>query len=267
MKMTKKADIPIRSTKPSLDKICPICRGYGRVIVEDGGQGTVSECECGIWKKRISEGRLRFANIPEAFKDIGLDSFDTNVYSNAESRNKAEIALKCVNYWLSEFEALKEQGIGLYLYSKTKGSGKTRMAVSVANELMNKKNCQVKFCTSLQILNEIKASWDKQNDFSESKLLDFLSTSEVLVIDDFGTEQSDKPWINERFYQIINNRYISKKITIFTSNERLESLKYDGRITDRINERVLQIPFPEESVREVIAKDNFRKFVDGIKKQ
>lgn len=266
MQRTKQTDTQMRSMEHSGNDVCPICGGYGRIIIKDGGQGTVVECGCGIWKKELSESRLRFANIPETFKEIRLNSFDTNAYSTADNRNKAEIALKCANYWLSEFETLKERGMGLYLYSKTKGSGKTRMAVSIANELMHEKGCQVKFCTSLQILNEIKSTWDKQSLGSESSLLDFLSTSEILIIDDFGAEQSDKPWINERFYQIINNRYVDKKITIFTSNERLDLLRYDDRITNRIKERVFQVPFPEESVRDIIAKENMKELVNALKK-
>lgn len=250
-------------SEQSTDDICPICKNVGWVIEPDGGQGTAVECKCGLIKRESMRGRLSFANIPEAFKDIRLDSFRTDVYSDSDSQNKAEIALKCIKYWLSEFESLKERGMGLYLYSKTKGSGKTRMVASIANELMNEKDCQVKFCTSLQILNEIKATWDRQSTGDESSLLDFLSTSEILIIDDFGTEQSDKPWINERFYQIINNRYIDKKVTIFTSNERLDLLKYDERITNRIKERTYQVPFPEDSVREIIAKQNMMELVKG----
>lgn len=210
--------------------------------------------------------RLSFANIPESFKNIRLDSFDVNAYEDARSRNKAETAVKAINYWLNDFESMQERGMGLYLYSETKGSGKTRMAVSIANELMHKKNMQVKFSTSLQILNKIKESWDdRDREYSESKLLDFLYNTNILIIDDFGTEQS-KDWIGERFYQIINSRYVDKKITIFTSNSSLDLLKYDDRITNRIKERTFQIPFPEESVRDAIAKRNIEELVKGIKK-
>lgn len=244
-----------------------MCQGTGwRTYRDENGIVWSEECKCGIRQREIMNNRISFANIPEAFKDISLDSFNINAYNGAESRNKAETATRCVKYWLDNFETLKERGMGLYLYSKTKGSGKTRMAVSIANELMHDKGCQVKFCTSLQILNEIKSTWDKQSGESEGKLLDFLSTSEILIIDDFGTEQSDKPWINERFYQIINNRYVDKKITIFTSNERVDLLKYDDRITNRIKERVFQIPFPEESVRDIIAKNNTKELINGIRR-
>lgn len=243
-----------------------MCGGTGWYSYRDS-DGIVwsEECKCGIRQYEIMKNKLSFANIPETFKGIRLGSFSTKAYSTEESRNKAEIAVKCVKYWFDEFETLKERGMGLYLYSKTKGSGKTRMAVSIANELMHEKGCQVKFCTSLQILSEIKSTWDKQNSGGEGRLLDFLSTSEILIIDDFGAEQSDKSWINERFYQIINKRYVDKKITIFTSNERLDMLKYDDRITNRIKERVFQIPFPEESVRDIIARQNMQELVKGIK--
>lgn len=245
---------------------CPICNGTGWKIINDGGQGLAVECECGLIQKEIAESRMSFANIPSTFKDVRIANFDETLYS-CENKDKVKVAIKCVNHWLNNFDELKEQGMGLYLYSKTKGSGKTRMAVSIANELLLANKVQVKFCTSLQILNEIKSSWERQNEYSESKLLDFLSTSEVLIIDDFGAEQSEKPWINERFYQIINNRYVAKKITIFTSNDRLDLIRYDDRITNRIKERTFQIPFPEESIRDVIAKKNTEKLVREIRKE
>lgn len=253
--------------QPCKNNVCPICHGTGIKVFYKDNIEYMAECECGITQKKIIGDKMAFADIPKSFEDMTMANFDTNVYKTPESRNKAVIVVKGINYWLTHFDAIKERGMGLYLYSRTKGSGKTRMAVSIANELMLKKKCQVKFCTSLQILNEIKASWDRDNEYSENNLLDLFSKCEILIIDDFGTEQSDKPWINERFYQIINNRYIDKKITIFTSNERLDLLKYDDRITNRIKERVFQIPFPEESVRDIIAKQNMEEIIAGIKNE
>lgn len=247
------------------DDECSICHGTGWEIIPDGGQGTCRECKCGLRQRQIMNGRVSFADIPDGFKDVRISNFDETVYKDANSQNKIHTAVKAIKYWLNNFVSMQDRGMGLYLYSDIKGSGKTRMAVSIANELIYGKKIQVKFSTSLQILNEIKASWDRQiRECSESKLLNFLCTSEILIIDDFGTEQA-KDWIGERFYQIINSRYVDKKITIFTSNSRLDLLKYDDRITNRIKERTFQIPFPEESVRDIIAMQNMRELVNGIK--
>lgn len=212
------------------------------------------------------DGRLSFANIPESFKDMQISNFDTNIYKDAESHKRASVAVKAINYWLNEFGSMKERGMGLYLHSNAKGSGKTRMAASIANELIRKKGIQVKFATSLQILQEIKESWNNSSEYSENTLLRHLAMAAVLIIDDFGTEQA-RDWIGEKFYQIINGRYIDKKITIFTSNLSLDSLNYDDRITNRIKERVYQIPFPEESVRDIIARNNLNELIKGIKGQ
>lgn len=249
------------------DSSCPVCNGTGWELVSNEGQGIFRKCRNGCYQKMVMSSRLSFANIPESFKDTRIASFKTDIYSTQNNRNKAVSALRAIKYWLHDFESMKQRGMGLYLYSSVKGSGKTRMAVSIANELIYEKQIQVKFATSLQILNEIKANWDRQGgECSESKLLDFLSTTKVLIIDDFGVENSERDWIREKFYHIINTRYVDKKITIFTSNAKLESLRYDERITNRIKERTYQIPFPDESVRDIIARDNMCELAEMIRR-
>ena len=151
--------------------------------------------------------------------------------------------------------------MGLFIWSRTKGSGKTRIAAGIANELM--KSYAVKFAVSLTILQEIKNTWRRDAEYSESRLLDALNTVDVLIIDDFGVE-SPAAWINDKMYQIINERYINKKVTIFTSNESLDSLRYDDRITNRIKERTYQIAFPEESVRNHIAERNQEEMIEKV---
>ena len=174
-----------------------------------------------------------------------------DVYRNPDSKKTVSDACKIIKTYLDDFKNQKEMGMGLYIWSRTKGSGKTRIAAGIANELI--KSYAVKFAVSLTILQEIKNTWRRDAEYSESRLLDALSTVEVLVIDDFGVERP-ADWINDKLYQIINERYINKKVTIFTSNEALKTLQYDDRITNRIKERTYQIAFPEESVRDHIAE-------------
>lgn len=247
------------------DNKCPYCHDTGYEYMDDGGQGVCRPCRNGCYQNIIMRSRLSFASIPEGFKDTRISDFNTGIYTSQNGRNKATMALKSIDYWLHNFDGMKKRGMGLYLHSNVKGSGKTMMAVGIANELIYEKQIQVKFATSLQILNEIKSTWDKnRNQISESKLMDFLSTTETLIIDDFGVEKF-RDWIDDKLYNVINNRYNEKKITIFTSNSGLERLKYDERIINRIKERTFQIPFPEESVRDIIARNNAYEMMDGIR--
>lgn len=248
------------------NETCIICNNTGWEIYEKKGYFFAKECRCGIRKKQITENYLSFANIPENFENVNLKNFDLSIYTKPENQKRAKIAFKAAEYWLNEFENMNNRGMGLYFYSEAKGSGKTRMAISIANELLYSRHIQIKFCTSLQILNEIKSTWNKESVQTEEKLLSFLSKTEVLIIDDFGIEQLEKPWITDRFYSIINSRYMNKKITLFTSNRHVDQLECDERIADRIKECTFQIPFPEESIRKIIATENMNELIAGIKR-
>lgn len=238
---------------------CLKCKGTGMILYKENGYDMAKECDCGIREKQALESQLQFANIPEQFKDVRLSNFSLDIFDGI-AKTQLEKAYKAVKGYYENFDKYREDGYGLYLFSTCKGSGKTRMAVSLANELIYERHISVKFCTSIQILNEIKASWDSESDTTESRLLEHLSTTPVLIIDDFGTEKT-KDWITERFYHIINERYINKKITIFTSNYSITDIDYDDRITDRISEKCFKIPFPNVSVRQIRARDNQAEFM------
>jgi DNA replication protein DnaC len=242
---------------------CHECNDSGWKWVKDSnGILYCEECPCGIRKKMILENQLKFAELPEMFKDSLFSDLKSNVYLDGKSKLMFSQVAQAVNYWLKNISSMRKSGIGLYLFSSTKGSGKTKTACSIANEIMKRFQIPVKFTTSIRIISEIKDTWSAKNN-TENKLIENLSRVEMLVIDDFGTD-SGRDWINEKFYEIINGRYVNKKITIFTSNYRISELRYDERITNRILERSLEIPFPEESVREHIAGYNKMKMIEGI---
>ena len=61
-------------------------------------------------------------------------------------------------------------------------------------------------------------------------------------------------WVNETMYYIINERYINKRVTILTSNCEIDELEYNERIKSRLKEMCGVIHFPEEDLRNNIAK-------------
>ena len=226
--------------------------------------------ECSCRKKLIEEKRLRFAKIPESFKDMTLSTFRMDVYKLEESKKVLRLAVDIIKAYLGEFESEKAKGMGLYIYSNTRGSGKTRLAASLANEIMKNHDTQVRFAVSTSILNEIKKTYNKDSEYTETDIMDALHTVPVLVIDDLGVEMPEdriKDWISQKFYEIVNGRYNNRKITIFTSNYKLNELRHDSRTTNRILERVYEIPFPEESVREHLAEKQNTEMLERIIKK
>ena len=218
---------------------------------------------CVCREQKIAENRLKFANIPDTYKGMMLKNFNWYIYLKSESRQLISIAIDIIKKYLANMDINKTEGIGMYIYSNTKGSGKTRLAASIANELMDRHSIQCKFAVSTKILAEIKKTYESRNEeYTESKIMNDLFLAKVLIIDDFGTENVSD-WVNEKFFDIINERYLHKRITIFTSNLSIDNLPHDERIKSRIKERAVIIKFPEEDIRAKISEKLNTEYLGG----
>mgnify|MGYP000755574484 FL=1 len=245
---------------------CEKCHDTGwEMVKEPDGHEFCRECSCGYLQRYRLNGRLKFATIPKEFEGQTVDNFQTDCYSTAANRELAAMAQTIAKRYVEKFDEIQETGKGLYFYSRVKGSGKTRLAVSIANDLIEKKFIQAKFATTIQILDQIKATWGgiSKNEESEQKLIHDIVSVPVLVIDDIGVE-AVKDWINERFYNILNGRMIEKRVTIFTSNCKIEELNFDDRITNRIVKMALPVQFPDESIRTAIARKENDDLLDRL---
>jgi DNA replication protein DnaC len=251
--------------KPELNSCPHNCDQNGFIWYRnDEGYEVAKECVCR--KQKVESKRISFANIPEAFKGMMLDNFHNDIYRQKESQKVINILLKAIRLYMDNIESHKTTGKGLYIYSDEKGSGKTRMAASIANELMKNHNTRVKFATSSKIVQEIRATWDKETrTCTQTELISALATAEVLIIDDFGIEKI-YDFVNENFYSIINERYNSKKITIYTSNYQLHDLPYEDRIRSRVKETTFILHFPEESVRDYIAEQDNAAMINELRR-
>lgn len=236
---------------------CPYgnCDGTGIILNEE--TNTATFCRC--YYDKIMSKKLEFANIPEEFKDLTVNSFRTDYYTTEENINKAIMAKKAAVNFIKHYDKFKEEGKGLYFYSETKGSGKTRLAASIGNALIKTKRLGVKYITTIDLLNEIKKTYSKDSKVTESELLEAIKSVEALIMDDVGVEES-KPWVNTIFYSILNGRMINKKVTIFTSNSTIDKLQHDDRIRNRIEKMAIPVQFPNESIRSNIAKKENEEF-------
>lgn len=234
---------------------CPYgeCDGSGISFRLELATNITSGVYCRCRDEVLLAKRIKFANIPEEFKDLTINSFRTDWYKTEMSQARAIRAKRAAINFIKEFEVFQEKGRGLYFYSYVKGSGKTRLAVSIGNALINVKKVGVKFITTIDLLNEIKKTWDKDTKYTQSELIDAINNVPVLILDDIGVE-SVKDWVGEIMYSIMDNRMTKKKITIFTSNSKMEELKHDDRIKSRIDKMAYPVYLPDESIRSDIAK-------------
>ena len=179
---------------------CKDCGGTGWITWHDeNGYEIGRKCKC--MEKIIYDRRIEFAQIPAIYADNRLSNFQLSVY---EDKKTVQSACSIIKKYLDDFQKNSKRGMGLYIYSSMKGSGKTRLASSIANDLIER-HYSVRFATCMEIFDEIRKTYDKAAAYTESDVLNCITRCKVLVIDDFGVEFSND-WRNEKLYTIIKAR-------------------------------------------------------------
>lgn len=243
---------------------CPFekCDGSGLIWVKDNQENKEFMRNCKCRANRILLKKMKWAKIPEEFRNVTINSFDINLYSEQDSRQKAVMAKKIAGNFVKKYKELAEQGKGLYFYSEVKGSGKTRLALSILNALLvvydnENSPLSVFYSPTADLIGEIKNTFNKkENDVSSSELINAAKNMDVLLLDDIGVEKASD-WVEETLTRILDYRLQNKKVTIFTSNleiNELDSWYPSGRISSRIEKMTYPVHMPEERIRSKLAK-------------
>ena len=159
-------------------------------------------------QKQIEIERLKSS----CFNSIIQWSYTFENYQGEE--NKSLIIAK---NFVKDYEEMKKENIGLLFYGSV-GSGKTYLACCIANALIKEYRIGVKIRNFAQIINELQKGGF---DFDKNAYIESLVNTSVLILDDLGIER-DTSYAKEQVYNIVNNRYLKQKPTIFTTN-----LSYD----------------------------------------
>lgn len=156
--------------------------------------------------------------------------------------------------YVKRFDEMYEKRQGL-LFWGTVGTGKSYTAACIANELLNQM-IPVVMTSFVKILQNIQGNPDE-----EERIMAGLNVAKLLIIDDLGAERSTD-YALEKVYNIIDNRYLSGKPLILTTNMTLkdmqesEDIRY-RRIYDRIFEMCFPVRFAGRSWREKAASKRF----------
>lgn len=263
--MIKSCESEENKTEEKRTYKCNQCKDAGVIIEQntDTLQKAARTCQCRLLeakKKRMSK-LLQFANIPREYQDIRVKDFDTNRYSD-RYKIVAENAKDLGDRYIKAYP-LNDMGKGLYLYSRTKGSGKTRMAISIANGIAEQFEASIKYMTVHELTTSIQSTF-KSKDLTSEEIENQVIDVDLLILDDLAVENTTK-WSEAILYNIIDKRNELKKPTIFTANIPIRELPYkEGRIQSRINRMTIEIPFPEESVRDQIAEHENEEFLRAL---
>lgn len=133
------------------------------------------------------------------------------------------------------------------------------IACAVANEVLKTHDISVKFISVTDYIELVKA----KDEASRGNIKAILEAG-LLILDDVGAQVENKEWIRTALFRLIDRRYTNHYPTIFTSNVRMEDLKTDSRIADRIYAVSVPVVMPEVNVRRQIADKHTREFIKNI---
>lgn len=210
---------------------CPICSGTGLVTFDvpvghpDFGKAFPCRCQqTAIESRRVS--RLRSMSNLDAVAEMTFQAFVVepaayNQEQYARLRTAYEQAWRYAN-----------NPTGWLIFQGNYGSGKTHLAVAIANHQLTLGKSVV-FMTIPDLLDHLRAAFGPETDLPYDELFNRLRNAPLLVLDDLGTE-SPTPWAKEKLFQLINHRYVQKLPTVITTNVDLAEL--DPRIRSRIQD-------------------------------
>ena len=195
------------------------------------------------------------SGVPAFFKGKAISSFDPLLY---KEQNLAVTAVKRAKGYVKHFEALSKDGMGLFIYSKSVGSGKTHLVSAIANELMARYKKNIKFVKAVHFFSEMKRniSADKSDLCARSNLFETILQANLLIIDDLGAG-SQSNYSSDLLYEMISKRVQYNQVTLFTSKRSFSELAYDNSTLNLIQQKSLSILLPNENVsKQIIEKSN-----------
>ena len=174
------------------------------------------------------QSALNRAMIPERFKS---HSFDTFIDSTDDQKAKKK---HCLGY-AKNFDAVKKAGMSM-IFCGTTGTGKTHLACSIANNIIQQGNTSV-FISVLRAIRQVKETYARSNTKTEQEAINWFLSPDLLILDEVGVQfgtDAEKMIL----FEIINERYQNMKPTILISNLNPQAIKeYVGdRVMDRMKE-------------------------------
>ena len=110
------------------------------------------------------------------------------------------------------------------------GTGKTHLAAAIANYRLEVGD-NVAFVSVPELLDQLRSTFEPGADGHIDVTLDRLREVALLVLDDLGAHKST-PWAEEKIYQVLSHRHLSRTATVVTTN--LELVKMEPRIASRL---------------------------------
>ena len=206
---------------------CPICRDTGYVGRE--------KCRC--FRQLETEMLYEQAHLDNMRREEGFSAFLLDYYPDDQTdprtgrtpRQDAADALGQAESFVRDFG---QEGSGLFIYGNV-GTGKTFLSRCIAGELLRAGH-SVLYITAYDLFDSLRA-YTFEDRQAGQEMHDLIFDSELLIIDDLGTELSNT-FVASQLFLIVNERILRRKQTIISTNLSLSEFR--DTFSDRTFSRI-----------------------------
>ena len=181
---------------------------------------------------------------------LGVNTFtfdDANLEIIKDEKAKANLekAYHQMKVFVDKYPNVKKN---TFVFSGLTGTGKTCLSQAVANGLLNK-GFSVKYVSAFKFNNDMIAVRTAPIEHQQEMLEDYI-TSDLLIIDDLGTEPITRNVTLEYLYLIISTRQERNVTTIISTNLDGDGImtRYQERIFSRLTSKAFSLSYNFEGV-------------------
>jgi DNA replication protein DnaC len=213
------------------DPNCKICGGVGYLRQDlpvghpDFGKLQVCVCREAQIKKQARDGLFKLSSLEE-LSHLTFENFEPQGQIGLGPAQAASLE-RAFNH-AQQFARTLE---GWLVLQGPYGCGKTHLAAAVANFVVDF-GVPTLFLTVPDLLDNLRFAYNNPDSSFEERF-EAIRRSQLLIMDDFGTENAT-PWAQEKLFQILNYRYINNLPLLITTNLSLNQL--EGRIRSRLQD-------------------------------
>lgn len=224
---------------------CDLCKDKGFLV-------NGNKCRC--FMQKIVANAYEMSNISVILDRDNFDNFNMDLFDKEKIPGKDISPFENMRNILSFAEGFvhnfkKDKTPNLLLFGST-GLGKTYLCSCVAKALIDKGHLVV-YQTAFQITEIMEAyKFGKKTDAIIREKYNLLFNSDLLIIDDLGTEMTNT-FTNVEFFNVINTRLMNNKKMVISTNLEPDELVniYGQRIASRVLTNVDPLEFIGSDLR------------------
>jgi len=158
---------------------------------------------------------IRQAHIPEMWKNTRFENSDTDIHPEIFTRARE---------YASNFTL---RSPSLLFYSGNVGTGKTHLAVMIANHILHEKRISVLYLKARDLLINLRGLYAPNAEMTESDYLERVARVPLLILDDVGRDRYTD-WVDGVYWTVFDRRLESQKPTIVTTNRAPDDFTGNG---------------------------------------